>query len=66
MYCDAGAIKNGAARLLAVATNVPLACPNNKTTIVGSGLCNTTSQPGKDLVIKQEFDGAISSSKECA
>jgi hypothetical protein len=35
MYCDAGAIKNGAARLLAVATNVPLACPNNKTTIVG-------------------------------
>ena len=67
MYCNAatGDIKNGA-RLLAAATEVPVACPSNKTKIVGATLCNQASVAGKDLVIKQNKLGVISDPIVCA
>lgn len=67
MYCNVatGDIKNGARLLANSATNVPVACPGNKATIIGSSLCNQASVAGKDLVIKQNKLGVISD-KVCA
>jgi hypothetical protein len=58
MYCNAatGDIKNGA-RLLAAAPDVPVACPSNKSKIVGAAVCNQASVAGKDLVVKQDKFG---------
>jgi hypothetical protein len=74
MYCDTtaggGKVKSAARlrdRMLAnSATFVPAECPNNIAKVVTADVCNLTSVPGKDLVIKQDKFGVQSNPVVCA